>query len=110
MGLPKLHGSRHARARRLLTRPTLGQAQAGEDAYAVPEHSPPLCSAHFCIHWVDSTVPGHVDDRPPLVSNDGDTIPDYVQTMEPGVRARLPEENVQLGWRIPDGDGTAAAT
>src|SRR4051812_26066675 len=54
--LPALDGSARPRARRLPARPTPGETAANESAYSVPEHTPPLCSAHFCIHWVDSTV------------------------------------------------------
>ena len=101
VGLRTLTGADHARARRLLERPTMGDAQAGEDQYTVPEHSPPYCSAHFCIHWVDTTA-----DAPPAVSNDGDQIPDYVQTMSQVFEHVYQTENVQLGWRVPNGDGT----
>lgn len=106
VSLRKLHGSQHARATRLLARPTIGQAQPGEDQYSVPEHDPPLCSAHFCIHWVDTRAPGQVDDRPPPASNDGDTIPDYVQTMSRVFEHVYQVENVEMGWRAPVSDGT----
>ncbi|HEX8074657.1 MAG TPA: Ig-like domain-containing protein [Thermoleophilaceae bacterium] len=105
LGLPKLHGSQHARARRILTRPTLGQAQPGESAYAVPEQTP-YCSAHFCIHWVEQNVPPDHNDAPPLASNDGDSIPDYVQTMDRVFENVYQVENVQMGWREPLADGT----
>ncbi|HEX8065136.1 MAG TPA: Ig-like domain-containing protein [Thermoleophilaceae bacterium] len=88
-------------ARRLLARPSQGETQPGEDGYSVPEHSPPLCSAHFCIHWVDSSP-----DAPSLASTDGDAIPDYVQAMSQVFEEVFAVENVQLGWREPTGDGT----
>ena len=99
--LSALHGSERRRARRLLERPVPGKAQPGESAYQVPEHDPPLCSAHFCIHWVDSGA-----DAPPLVSTLGDGVPDYIRTMSQVFEHVYQVENQQLGWRRPPGDGT----
>src|SRR5690349_1155617 len=45
--LPALQGSDRTRAQRLLARPTQGETAADESGYSVPEHNPPLCSAHF---------------------------------------------------------------
>src|ERR1700745_1729331 len=47
--LPRLGGTDRRRATRLLLRPTQGDAASNESSYTVPEHSPPLCSDHFCI-------------------------------------------------------------
>jgi len=99
--LPDLHGSDRERARRMLLRPVPGQEQYGETAYTVAEHDPPLCSVHFCIHWVDSTA-----DAPPLVSTLGDGVPDYIRTMDAVFEHVYQVENVQLGWRPPKPDGT----
>jgi Bacterial Ig-like domain len=99
--LTALHGTDRTRAQRLLERPVPGKAQPGESAYKVPEHGPPLCSAHFCIHWVDAG-----SDAPPLASTLGDGIPDYIRTMEQVFEHAYQVENVQLGWRAPAGDGT----
>jgi hypothetical protein len=86
----------------LLARPTLGQAQGGEDAYSVNEAAAsPYCTAHFCVHWVDTSA-----DAPPATSSDGDSIPDYVQTMSNVFENVFAVENVQLNWREPTGDGT----
>jgi hypothetical protein len=92
-------------ARQILARPTVGQAQAGEEAYQpnTTEHS--ICTAHFCIHWVTSPDPADPD-VPPLASNDGDAIPDYVQTMSQVFENVFAVENVALGWREPTPDGT----
>jgi Big-like domain-containing protein len=98
--LSGLHGSDHARARRLLERPVPGQAQQGESSYTVPEH-PPFCSAHFCIHWVPIGP-----DAPPLATTLGSGIPDYIRTMDQVFEHVYQVENVQLGWRPPNGDGT----
>ncbi len=90
--LPALSGADARRARRLLARPTLGETASNEDGYTVAEHNPPLCSAHFCVHWVDSTA-----DAPPSMS--------YVQTMSDVFEHVYDVENNQLGWRPPTPDG-----
>ena len=98
--LPRLHGRDLARATRLLSRPTIGDNAPGEgNAYTVPEHNPPLCSAHFCIHWVDTTV-----DAPPLTDDNHNGIPDYVETMDNVFEYVYSVENGQLGWRPPKPD------
>ena len=93
VALPALSGADLTRARRLLARPTIGDTSANESGYSVPEHDPPLCSAHFCIHWVDSTA-----DAPPSLS--------YVQTMSDVFEHVYDVENNQLGWRPPKSDGS----
>jgi hypothetical protein len=98
--------SERRKARALLLRPTNGQAQPGEAAYSrnATEHT--LCSAHFCIHWI--TRPDGVEDPdvPPLASNDGDSVPDYVQTMSSVFEFVYSVENGAMGWRAPRSDGT----
>src|SRR5918993_2813318 len=64
---PSLDAAERRRVRRLLARPTMGEASSGEAAYTVPE-AEPVCSAHFCIHWVATT-------------EDAPDSPQYVQTM-----------------------------
>src|SRR3954451_5307152 len=90
--LPALEGADRRRAQRLLARPTLGETASNEDGYSVGEHSPPLCTAHFCIHWVDTTA-----DAPPSFG--------YVQTMSQVFEQVYDVENNQLGWRPPASDG-----
>jgi hypothetical protein len=88
---PELGAAERRRVRRLLARPTIGETSSGETGYTVPEE-PPLCSAHFCIHWVAST-----EDAP-------DSF-EYVETMS-GVFEHVYEvENDRLGWRPPQPDG-----
>ena len=99
--LPDLHGSDRKLGRRILLRPVPGQEQHGETAYTVAEHDPPLCSAHFCVHWVDSTA-----DAPPLTSTLGDGVPDYIRTIDAVFEHVYQVENVQLGWQPPKPDGT----
>jgi hypothetical protein len=88
-------------AARLLARPTLGETNTGESGYAVSEHDPPYCTLHFCIHWVDST-----DDAPSLADNNGNGVPDYVETMDGVFEHVYDVENTQLGWRPPKPDGS----
>src|SRR4051794_4296789 len=90
--LPALTGADRRLAQRLLARPTLGETASNEDGYSVGEHSPPLCTAHFCIHWVDTTA-----DAPPSFG--------YVQTMSQVFEQVYDVENNQLGWRPPASDG-----
>src|SRR5215208_7178845 len=59
--LDQLDGADRRRAERLLARPTAGQGNPGEATYAVPE-APPVCSTHFCVHYVSTT-----QDAPSLV-------------------------------------------
>src|SRR5215212_1472894 len=91
--LPALRGADRTRARRLLARPTLGETAANETGYSVAEHNPPLCSAHFCVHWVDS-------------SEDAPVSMEYVQTMSAVFENVYNVENNQLGWRAPKSDGS----
>src|SRR4051812_5831317 len=96
--LPALSGADRQRARRLLARPTLGETAPNEDGYSVAEHNPPLCSAHFCVHWVDTTA-----DAPPGAAPG--IVPDYVRTMSGVFEHVYDVENGQLGWRAPKSDG-----
>jgi hypothetical protein len=89
-----------ARGRRLMERPTSGAAQPGEDEYLVPEHTP-LCSLHFCVHWVSTTA-----DAPPPADANSDGVPDYVATLSEVMEHVHDVENGELGWREPVGDGT----
>jgi hypothetical protein len=101
VALPKLDGEERAQARLLLARPTQGEGAGGNDQeYTVDEHDPPYCTAHFCVHWVDSTA-----DAPPAADQDGDGVPDYVETTGLVFEQTYEHENVQLGWRAPKSDG-----
>jgi hypothetical protein len=99
VSLPALRGADRTRARRILARPTLGETASNEDGYTVPEHSGPFCSAHFCIHWVDSTT-----DAPPGAAPG--IVPSYVNTMSGVFEQVYDRENNQLGWRPPTSDGS----
>jgi hypothetical protein len=98
--LPALKGSDRTRAARLLARPTIGQGAAGELEYEVAEETP-LCSAHFCVHYVKTTA-----DRPSLTDSNANGVPDYVETMSAVFEHVYAVENGDLGWNPPKPDGT----
>jgi hypothetical protein len=97
--LPRLQGAERKRAVSLLARPTPGQGSANELEYQTSE-AVPLCSDHFCIHYVKTT-----DDAPPLTDANHNGVPDYVETMDGVFEHVYAVENVELGWRAPNSDG-----
>jgi hypothetical protein len=98
---PRLDGSERKAADRLLQRPSDGASDPGGNGWKVAEASnSPLCSAHFCVHWVDST-----DDAPALTDTNGNGIPDYVEEVSGVAENAFSVENGQLGWRTPKSDG-----
>ena len=101
VALPKLSGADRKSAQRLLARPTRGEAGPNEEQYAVAEHSPPHCTANFCVHWVDTTA-----DAPPLADDNGNNVPDYVETMGGVFEEVFAFQNGRYGWQIPKADGT----
>jgi hypothetical protein len=98
--LPSLSGAERKRAVDLLQRPTQGEGGNNELEYEVAEQ-PPLCSAHFCVHWVKTT-----DDAPPLTDANHNNVPDYVETMSGVFEHVYGVENTELGWKAPKSDGT----
>jgi hypothetical protein len=86
-----LRGDDRREAIALLSRPTDSDAPADE-RYTVAEE-PPVCDAHFCVHWVASTA-------------DLATVLQAGQVLDVANAARG-FENGTLGWREPpdDGDG-----
>jgi hypothetical protein len=88
-----------------MMRPT-GNPGPGEESYAVPEAPlSPLCSPHFCVHWVAVNTP---DDRdaPPPADSDLDGIPDFVETMSAVAEHVHSVENDGWGWQEPVSDGS----
>src|SRR4051812_26167370 len=85
-------------------RPTDSDAPPDNDNYFVPEHSPPRCTVHFCVHWVDSS-----EDAPDLSDADGDGVPDAVERtadrFEAAWNREIAPPPAGLGWRPPKGDG-----
>ncbi len=84
----ELSGADRRRADRYLARPTQGQANPGEATYTTAEQAP-VCSAHFCVHYVATTA-----DAPPGGLS-------YVNAMLNEFENVYNVENVQLGWRTP---------
>jgi hypothetical protein len=100
--LPSLSGSERRQARSLLARPTDGTADPQQNGYTVPEApGSPSCSAHFCVHWV-----GSGEDAPDLADNNGNGLPDYVETTTTAAETSHSVENDQLRWPEPKSDGT----
>jgi hypothetical protein len=61
----------------LLARPTDGNADPQGDGWSTAESpNSPLCTTHFCIHWVDTTT-----DAPPSADANTNDVPDYVEQM-----------------------------
>jgi hypothetical protein len=100
--LPRLHGAERQRAQRLLLRPTQGAADPQENGWSAPEASnSPLCSAHYCVHWVATG-----SDAPDLADSNGNGIPDYVEAVSATGEQVYARENGELGWQPAKGDGT----
>jgi hypothetical protein len=100
--LPGLSGSERRQARALLARPSDGAADPQENGYSVPEDPrSPVCSAHFCVHWVDQG-----EDAPDLADGSGNAVPDYVDTSIGAAETSHAVENDQLHWREPKSDGS----
>ena len=91
--LPELSGKRRERARDLLERPTMGDKNGADIREYSVEEAAPICSEHFCIHYVPSTR-----DKPASDS--------YVQTMAEVFEHVYQVENVEMGWRVPKPDGS----
>ncbi len=97
--LPRLSGSQAEAAEQLLARPT-DRRDPQRHAYTVREHRPPLCTPHFCIHWVDSTA-----DAPNPRDANANGIPDYVERVALVSETAYAVENTELGWAPPHPDG-----
>jgi hypothetical protein len=101
--LADLSGTDRDRARRILARPTDGAADPFAQGYAVPEHSPPLCNANLCVHWVDTTL-----DAPPLADTTPlNGVPDWVETVQVVLQQVWDVEVTQYGYRAPKSDATS---
>jgi hypothetical protein len=85
----------------LLVLPALSSAGGRDVGYKVPE-APPLCSAHFCVHYVREGP-----DAPDLADSGGALgVPDYVDTVSAAAEAARAHHNGVLHWRAPRGDGS----
>ncbi|MEA2470942.1 MAG: hypothetical protein QOE38_1941, partial [Thermoleophilaceae bacterium] len=102
LDLPYLKRAERTRARRLLARPTDGSADPQQNGWSAPEaDASPLCSQHFCVHWVETS-----SDAPPLADGNHNGVPDWVETVSATAEHVFSVENGQLGWRTPRGDGS----
>lgn len=100
--LPRLRGSERRQAEALLARPTDGEADPQLDGYTVPEAAAsPACNDHYCVHWVATT-----SDAPSAQGSSTDGIPDYVDSVLATTATVHAVEHSQLGWRLPEGDGS----
>lgn len=97
--LPRLTGAQAAQAEALLARPT-SKPDPQHNEYKVAEHRLPLCTAHFCTHWVDTTV-----DAPNPKDANANGIPDFVERVAFIMEAAYQVENNRLGWAPPKPDG-----
>jgi hypothetical protein len=109
LSYPDLHGADKRRARALLQRPPKGEEGPAEQQLGSGWNAPeaaesPVCTKHFCVHWVDSG-----GDAPPAHDNDnhadGDGVPDYVEKIQRTVEQSYVKENKKLGWPKAPGDG-----
>jgi hypothetical protein len=96
--LPRLSRAQRAHAEALLARPT-DPNDPGGSSYTVPEQ-PPICTSHFCIHFVASSA-----DAPSLVDSDGNSVPDYIDRVALTAEDSYAVENGKLGWQPPKSDG-----
>jgi hypothetical protein len=102
LSLPQLSGAERKRAQSLLARPTEGNSDPQQNGWSVPEaDQSPICTAHFCVHWVDSG-----SDAPPLADSNHNHVPDWVETVSATTEHVYDVENGDLGWRPPRSDGT----
>ena len=107
ISLPRLRGTDRDRAVELLVRPTNGRKDPELNGYSLREASP-LCSAHFCVHYVRRTR-----DAPSLQDRDGDGFPNYVEQVSSQAEKSYRAQVVQMGWRRPrpdDGRGGSNRT
>ena len=102
VAFPRLHGAERRRAASLLARPTDGSSDPEGGGWTAHEATnSPLCTAHFCVHWVSSGA-----DAPPPADSNGNGIPDWVETVSQTAEHVYSVENGTLGWQAPKGDGT----
>ncbi len=93
-----LPAEERAEAIRILARPDDGSGFGAD--YSVPAAQVRVsCTVHFCVHWVGSTI-----DAPSLVDANGDTIPDYIESVRTTLEEVWAAEVDGLGYRAPKSD------
>jgi hypothetical protein len=102
LALPQLSGAEKKRAQSLLARPTDGDADPQQNGWSAPEADrSPMCTAHFCVHWVESGA-----DAPPLTDSNHNQVPDWVEVTAATAEHVFAVENSNMGWREPRSDST----
>ena len=102
ISFPHLHGAQRRRAASLLARPTAGSSDPDGGGWTAPEATgSPLCSAHFCVHWVSTG-----SDAPPPGDSNANGVPDWVEAVSATAEHVYDYENGTLGWQAPKGDGS----
>ena len=96
--LPRLSGRQAQRAREVLARPTDRRKDPELNGYRTRE-ARPLCTAHFCIHYVRRTR-----DAPDPADADGDGYPDFVELVSRLAERSYTAQVGRLGWRRPRPD------
>jgi hypothetical protein len=111
--LPVLGSAQRLRARSLLARPTDAAADQFGDGYTDGAPLGEAFNDEFCVTWVDD---GGDPDAPSLDDDDGvddgDGVPDYVETILDIAETAYSVEVEALGWNAPKldaGNGCAAA-
>jgi Family of unknown function (DUF6055) len=99
--IPSMSPEQRHQANKLLARPT-DNPDPQQSAYKVPEHQPPFCTPHFCLHWVDTTA----DAPPPVDVDPANGVPDFVDEVAAVAEHSYSVENDQLGWQPPLSDGS----
>ncbi|MFN2489566.1 MAG: MXAN_6640 family putative metalloprotease [Actinomycetota bacterium] len=101
--LDELPPSQRRRAEALLARPTDGAGDDFGDGYtADPSDVRNSCTAHACVHWVEST-----EDAPAPKDGDGDTIPNWVETTKRVVEHVWTTEVGRYNFRAPKSDASS---
>jgi hypothetical protein len=100
--LDELSPAERARAKRLLARPTEGAADPDGHGYTVPEAGPVCSGADFCLHYVPTSV-----DAPPALDDNGNGLPDWVETSASVLAHVWGRVTGLLGYRRPLSDTTS---
>jgi hypothetical protein len=98
LAVPELDGRDRSAAVRILARPT-DNPDPNRDSWSAPEE-PPVCSAHFCVHYVASTA-----DAPNLADGNVNGVPDFVESVSAAAEQSYAVQVGSLGWPAPKSDG-----
>ena len=99
--MPALSPAERRQARILLARPTDGH---NGDWTAPKSQRKHICTPHFCIHWVKTTV-----DAPNLADSNHNGVPNYVESARKVMGTVWNQEINVLGYHTPLGDGNSGS-